>query len=217
MFPASPPSLDTSFIRALIGPVEQALAGAPGRLDRKALARLSSGYLKPAEAMLRRFIWMLAGFLPKRPVPAPAAHPAALRAKPARRGKGPARPPAFRLTEPLTGLAGYAAPGPAERRPPPARPTLPAASLAAAEARLRRRLAALLHAASQPEAEAKRLAARAARGSWLTLDTVRIPGSRSRALPAHLKPVLIAMNDGALEAARILAAHYAAPPGADTS
>lgn len=163
--------------------------------------------LRPAEAALRRAIYLLADTLDPEPAPSVAkpAHP--------RAGGGlvrqvaTPRTPAFRLTEPQ--------PRPPANTPPVAmRPRISIAGLAPPpsprpapdpvrlEDRLHRRLAAFDAAFRDPVRAARRLlrllARRTARGPVLAFT--RIPGLTARSLDDHGRALLVDMNTAIIAA-----------------
>ncbi|MFN7057021.1 hypothetical protein [Hyphomonas sp.] len=199
----SPPALSpliAALITNLIASARETLAEfAPGAMPVAMRKRFVRWMIEPAEAMLRRWIWMLAADLPApalAPAPAPSAARSAPSGRPTTRKAATARPARFRLMEPVP-----------QRRPqtppshqPKAKSAAPRASDPhAAEQRLHRRLDALIRAHADPAAEARRLAALAARRAKLTLnlDFAAVPGAKSPVMAGHVREEIKALNAAA--------------------
>ncbi len=202
----------------LIHQIRQQLAHASGQTFSLAfLRRLFRHFLRPAEAALRRAIYLIAGTLPPEPIRAQtkSAHPRVPRQAQDEGGglasqNAASRTPAFRLTEPQThpptnhlplvlrpriSIAGFAPPPP----PPPVRGAVDPVTL---EDRLHRRLAAFDAAFRDPLRAARRLlrllARRTARRPLLAFTN--IPGLAAKPLDAAARAILSDMN-GAIAAA----------------
>lgn len=170
-----------------------------GLFDGLVPARISRGarlgalrLLRPAEALVRRLIVMMAYLMDVQPVPA-ALSPAHVQHETVKRGLSPK--PRFRLFEPLPGFSGvFAAPGTSQA---PERATeSPAKPVSAAM--LVRRLEGLEAVLAAPEAYAARYARWRARRRRMArpgrTDPVRPgypPGVRSRHTPDWLKDSLV--------------------------
>ena len=142
------------------------LLGRNGAAKAIALRGVLASCIAPAEAILRRAIYLLASTLPREPVRARtiitgAAFPArSANGEPAASAKP--RTPLFRLTEPAA-RAPRPAPAPT-RAPSPTARTLPRETdLAALLEKFQSRLTALQAASGNPEAAARRLLRRLAR------------------------------------------------------
>ena len=150
----------------------------PGALASQALLqRITDECLLPAEAFLRRALYLIAATLPVPPAPSPAARTAV--AKP--RNDAPAKPakpgtPLFRLTEPVPRpQTDHRAPRAAAPRQP--RLPKPAPDLAALNQKFHNRLAALRSACAFPEAAAERLRRRLAAQPPATCPLSSVPPS----------------------------------------
>lgn len=171
-----------------------------GLFDGRVPARISRGarlgalrLLRPAEALVRRLIVMMAYLMDVQPVPA-ALSPAHVQHETVKRGQG--TQPRFRLFEPLPGFARvFAAPaapqGPEKAGESPAERPVSAAMLV-------RRLEGLEAVLAAPEAHARRYARWRARRRRMArpgrTDPVRPgypPGVRSRHTPDWLKDRLV--------------------------
>lgn len=206
-------------LRPFIAAARDALGKTPpGELTAGIARRISNWILKPGEAIIRRWIWLIAARMvssgaPLGPSPQRRA-PKQMPATPSRPRKPAAprpAPPRFRLTEPMPRPAAQPRAAKPFRAGPRATP-----DPARIERALTRRIEALEAALADPDAEARRLLSLAARGTRLTLDTARIPGAASKLLMAPLKADLVRLNEDARRAGPPPAprAHY---PPADTS
>ncbi len=183
--------------------------------------RLGRLILDPAEALMRRCLFVMAAGI-ETPPRAPARRSASPgRPRPDRAGGSGARRPVFRLSErparkglrpvPLAQRPRLSVPG--ITPPAPVRPPAGAPDPEAARARLLCRLEALRLALADPLPEARRLARRLqARPLRVSLALVHIPGAASPLLDPPARALLEAANR---DAASLIAARLAAPP--DTS
>jgi hypothetical protein len=184
----------------------------PGLRD---LRRAVRHYLVPAEAAMRRALYLIAVSLP---LPAPRAQ----KNKPAppRAGGAPAsqparsRKPLFRFTEtappppthkiPEDKLPRISVPGLTPRPVPPPPPApRPPPNPAAYAARILRRFQALEAALIDPRGNALRLARRLARQAKPRpgLSLIHIPGTKSKQLAAPLRHLLERLNTAVFEEA----------------
>ncbi len=195
--------------------LREALAARAGQLLAIPVLRsLMRDYLLPAEAALRRAIHLIAATLP----PVEDRSHAAGRLPGARPSQGnrsaisdPSKPrtPSFRLTESLPRPPTNYIPVSQRPRisiagdpPPPARAPEPYTVRAERlEARLRRRLAALMAAWDDPQRTAERLQRLRARGRIRTpaLSFLKIPGARAETLGELGTRILRELNRTAFE------------------
>ena len=178
------------------------------------LRRAVRHYLVPAEAAMRRALYLIAVSLT---LPAPRV----MTRKPAPPGKGAdtaqeaprPRPPLFRLTEtappppthkiPDDRLPRISIPGITPRPAPPAPTPRNPPDFAAYEARILRRFNALEAAFLDPDRTALRLARRLARQEKPRpgLSLIHIPGTNSRKLTASVRHLLERLNTAVFEEA----------------
>ncbi|MBA3069453.1 MAG: hypothetical protein FP825_13360 [Hyphomonas sp.] len=207
------PLIDAGAGRALwlVRQIHHQLAQPARALGLAVLRRLFRHYLRPAEAALRRAIYLIANTLPPLPAlkPRQPAHP--------RAGGGPDRQtppqpctPSFALTEreprpstnylPLARRPCVSVPGLTPRPAPPVPRAAP--DPARLEHRLRRRLAAFDAAFRDPVRAARRLLRRLAR--WtpgrLALAYHNIPGFTAKPLDAQARDTLQRLNDAIIAA-----------------
>lgn len=180
---------------------------AAGAFSLALLRGLVRNYLRPAEAALRRAIYLIADRL----VPLPARAACARRSGPVppAAGTGSPRTPAFRLTEPLARPPGNALPLARRPRisiaglaPPPPPPSRAAPDPVRLEDSIHRRLAAFEAAFRNPERAARRLlrllARRTSRRPMLAFT--RIPGHGAATLDAGARTLLTDLNAALLAA-----------------
>lgn len=176
-----------TLILGLIDAAQRELARRPPGLAAKVCRQILRDYIAPAEAALRRAIFIIAATLPAQPAETPrppAGTPARLPPPrgPVRAAATTAPRPVFRLTEPDPGAPRSVPPAlcqpgnaPAERR---------SADPFAAERKLIRRLTALSAAAEDPVREAARWLRHRAREHAATQ-----PGARPATHPARHLPI----------------------------
>ncbi|MFN3913103.1 hypothetical protein [Hyphomonas sp.] len=190
----------------LVNLIRAQLAQSAGAFGLAVLRRLFRHYLRPAEAALRRAIYLLAATLPPLPV-RPASPPTHLRAGGSLEQPRAAAPrtPSFVLTEregrpltdyiPLARRPSISVPGLTPRLPPPAPRAAP--DPAALEDRLHRRLAAFDAAFRNPVRTARRLLRRLARRAQARppLAAGKIPGLGAKSLNDEARDVLQRLTD----------------------
>jgi hypothetical protein len=198
------------FAMGLVRRLRAQLAHPPAAFGAAFLRRLVRQFLLPAEAALRRALYLIADTLAPEPARAPL-RPASAPARPAgARPPAPPRTPGFRLTEtpprapvrrlppnagPRISIAGLAP------SPPPPRPRRPVDPVAL-EDRLHRRLAAFDAAFTDPLRAARRLLRLLARRASPrpVLSLVRVPGLDAKPLDPAERRLLADLNTAVIAA-----------------
>ncbi|MFN7053971.1 hypothetical protein [Hyphomonas sp.] len=203
--PALPPAI-LALISQLIRQAGLALSAAGPAPAPEVSRRILKWMIAPAEAMMRRCLWIIAAALPVMLLPAPREREAEGRDPSAPGSPASARSPRFRLGEP--------------RRQPRMPGAAPASTAAATDRaapdpaliaeRVRRRLAALLALQRNIKSETLRLARLAARGRppHLAASLEDAPGGRTPELAPEARAAFAAL---CLQAS-VAAAHLCGPP-----